>query len=373
MLVTTLYHLLLDRALPLAIAIFGFGVLIIVHECGHFLFAKLFGVGTPTFSIGMGPAIYQRQIGTTSFRLGALPIGGYVEVEGQDNGSSPEQISPTSFVSKPYWQKLLIMLGGILCNAFLAFLIFAGVFWRGMPTISIHKATITDIISSAPAAEAGIKIDDIIVGINDKLLTDHEQPMDRTAFGKLLSGNPGDTISLTIERDTHRIVKKVTLANHPKDPAKGFLGIVFSATDYSIERATPQSLLAAISSGFYMTINQGAMVVNALTSMVKQRSMEGVGGPVMIISQGLKNAKEGSIYFFLFLAFISINLALLNLLPLGIVDGGRILFITLEAIFRHSIPEAVHVFVNLLSLFLLAFLMIVLTYRDIIGIFFPKN
>lgn len=148
---------------------------------------------------------------------------------------------------------------------------------------------------------------------------------------------------------------------------------MFSASDYSIERSPSMPILKSIYQGLSLTITQGALVAQALTSMVKRHSMEGVGGPVSIISEGLKNAREGAVYFFMFLAFISVNLALLNLLPLGIVDGGRILFITLEAIFRRSIPEVIQITVNLISIFILVALMLILTYRDILGLIFHKH
>ena len=113
------------KLLPLAYALIGFGLLITVHECGHFFFCKLFGIRTPTFSIGMGPTLYQRNIGQTNFRLALVPIGGYVEIAGmaevgQGEQAHAEDAGPDSFSSKPFWQRFLVLIGGILFNSLFA-------------------------------------------------------------------------------------------------------------------------------------------------------------------------------------------------------------------------------------------------------------
>ena len=126
------------KLIPFVYALIGFGLLISIHELGHFIFCKIFKIHTPTFSIGMGPTIFQKQIGTTLFKLSAIPFGGYVEIAGMAEVGQGEQkhakdTSPNSFCNKSYWQKFLVLMGGIIFNLFFAYLTFSILLITGMP------------------------------------------------------------------------------------------------------------------------------------------------------------------------------------------------------------------------------------------------
>jgi regulator of sigma E protease len=350
---------ILGKILLISQTVIGFSALIVVHEGGHFLFAKLFGIPAPTFSIGMGPAIYKRQIGETQFQIAALPVGGYVEI---DLDNSPEGNS--SNIS--YWKKLIVMLAGILFNFILAWLIFSGAFWSGMPTIKINEVTISEVQKDSAAEKAGLIDGDKIIGLKEKSFSDFKQMTPRDLSQKI-SGKAGDSISLLIKRDSETITKSVTLAENPETD-RGLLGIMFAFSGYSQIKGEPLSILSSITTGFQMTIDQTLMIWQSMKAMFKNKSMKGAGGPLSILSQGFKQAKEGPLAIFLFFAMVSINLAVLNLLPLGILDGGRILVISIEAIIRRSLPDVFHIAMNVVSLVTFLSLTLLLTYRDLISI-----
>jgi regulator of sigma E protease len=149
------------KLLPLLYAVIGFGALIAIHECGHFLFCKLFGIHTPTFSIGFGPELYRKQIGKTNFRLAAIPLGGYVEIAGLAEVGQGEQehahiTGEESFDSKPWWQKFFVLSGGILCNLLFAYIVFSILFMVGSPRQQ-QAVMVAGIVKESAAELSGLK------------------------------------------------------------------------------------------------------------------------------------------------------------------------------------------------------------------------
>jgi regulator of sigma E protease len=164
------------KLLPLFYALVGFGLLITIHEVGHFLFCKLFKIHTPTFSIGMGTTLYQRQLGKTNFRLALIPIGGYVEIAGmaevgQGEQAHAEASGPGSFRSKPYWQRFLVLIGGILFNLIFAYGVFSSLYVVGMPIRKEVKLVVSKARVENTTVEDRLQVGDVLVGVNDTMLS----------------------------------------------------------------------------------------------------------------------------------------------------------------------------------------------------------
>lgn len=314
----------------------GIGFLIGFHELGHFLFCKAFNIHTPSFSIGFGPRIFSKKIGDTVFSLSAIPLGGYVEIAGAAEPGQGEQKDAhanddRSFTVKPFYQKLCVLLGGILFNFIFAYAAFIFLFTTGItqsPAFYPFNATSTiqHVSPDSAADKAGLKADDIILSING--IPTNQKGI--TAVEKIRTLADKDA-SLTIMRQQ----QEMTITAHITEKKSGIgeLGVVFTT-----QETTTSSLGQAVCEGIAFTNYQ----IRNLFAMVKHIFSKGdlsqTGGPIMIISQTMQGAKAGfKIYLFL-LALISINLAVLNLIPLPILDGGQILTYTVEAIFGRQIP-----------------------------------
>ncbi len=351
----------LHKGLLLALVFLGFGLLISIHECGHFLFAKLFGVATPTFSIGMGPVIFQKKFWDTHFCLSLLPVGGYVEIATKPEPNMPKLPYGSYFNDKVYWQKLLIMLGGIAFNIISAFLIYTAVFAYGKPTLQIKSLIINEIVPGTAAEKAGLQKDDIITHFNKQALSDIEN----FSLATFLPQNKNN-LSATVERNNKTIHITIHVPDAKQSPR---VGIQYSPHVFSVSEQK-LSFIESIKEAATTTKETMRSTFFAIKSMFASRSLKNAGGPVMIFSQSFKMAEQGLKALLLFLAFISINLALINFLPLGALDGGQIFFVTLEWIIRRELPDFFKLVINLFSLLLFVGIALYLTFFDILRVFF---
>lgn len=348
------------------IGCFGMGFLIGFHELGHFLFAKLFGVRTPSFSIGMGPKLLTKKIGDTEFSFSAIPLGGYVEIAGaaeigQGDQKEAHAKDSGSFTSKPYYQQLLILLGGIIFNLAFAYGAFILLFATGIPkTPLIQKPIISVIQPESPAEKHTLLIGDRIISINDETIEN-----DIYKIQSILQPLAQQEATVVIERDQTLIEKTIIIGEKKVNGTSiGFLGVEFEISD------TPaQSWGQAIKSGIALT---HAWIINTAKAFtqLKKNSSE-LAGPVMIIAMTTKAASAGLKILLFFLAIISINLAVLNLIPLPILDGGQILFYTIEAIIGRPLPGKVREYIHIATWIMFLLLFLVLTTKDIYRIASP--
>lgn len=370
------------KLIPLILAVVGFGLLIVVHELGHFLFAKAFGIHTPTFSIGFGPALFERKIGTTNFRIAKIPFGGYVEVAGLAEPGQGDQAhayatGEDSFAHKPYWQKFLVLMGGIIFNLLFAYITFAVLFMVGdssrEPAISVVQ-----IVKDSAADKFGLKAGDHLVAINQiNALDESGKPKNldhiQDLFLEEIKNNPNKEITIKVLRKADETDPQGTWAEQElhiilgekkvEEATIGTLGAFFSAPIQKLP------FFAAIKRSITHTNQWIYNIVHGLKSMFTQRSLKGAGGPVMIVAQTFKFAQSGLLPLLVFLAIMSINLAVFNLLPLGITDGGNLLFATIEAIIRRPTPEFIRIGVNLISIALFGLLFLYLTFQDVAQLF----
>jgi regulator of sigma E protease len=359
------------KLLPMITGIIGFGSIIAIHESGHFLFCKLFGIHTPTFSIGFGPEIIKKRLGTTDFRLALIPLGGYVEMAGnaevgQGNQEFAHATGDTSYESKSFWQKFLVGIGGILFNFIFAYIVFCALFVIG--TSDKQAIIISSIVQDSAAEKAGLKAGDAIIAVNQKPLTT-ENGLIENATEALLStieANPNQVITLTILENDNITERKipVALGSKLKDGAPcGSLGT-------GLRTPLPKlPFFQAIKAGIAYTNQNIELTITSIRRIFSQGSLQGVGGPLMILSATTSSAQHGIVPLFIFLGLMSINLALLNLLPIGALDGGQLLFVTIEAIIRRKLPLFIKNTINIASWLFFIGLAIVLSYRDITHLF----
>ena len=348
----------------------GIGFLIGFHELGHFIFCKLFKIHTPSFSIGFGPRLIQKKIGDTIFTLSAIPFGGYVEIAGAAEVGQGEQKEAGrkdkhSFSTKPYYQKMLVMAGGILFNLIFAYVALVVLFATGIPKSPLlypkNATTVIRAITPDSAAEqAHLQPQDKIIAINNQPVNnDHTELLNQL---EPLANKPA---VIQIERNGQLFDANITLGSRETGGKTiGTLGVEFDLMDLP-----PRPIGQAISEGFDVTKQLVSHTFFAFKSLFTRRTMSGVGGPLMVIQQTIKGAEKGIKIFFLLLAFISVNLAVLNVIPLPIMDGGQALFYTIEAIIRRPLPEQVRLYIHYACWIGIVILAIYLTISDIGNIF----
>ncbi|MBQ7036963.1 MAG: RIP metalloprotease RseP [Clostridia bacterium] len=336
--------------MTILLGIFIFGMLIFVHELGHFLVARAFHVRVHAFSIGMGPAIFKKTKGEVEYSLRLLPIGGYVKLEGEDTESD----DPNAFCRKKPFERLCVLLAGGVMNIITGFLIFLILF----SSVSAIRVPVVDsVVENTPAASAGIMAGDRIIRINNKSI--HIQNDVSLAMLK----NGAKELEITVLRNGEKITKNLT----PKsDDASGSYIIGFYS---KMQEMTPG---LAIKTAFYNTAFSAEVVYYSvgqmLTGGVKLKDMS---GPVGIVDEMNNVAKSEMpvLNMLNFMAMIAVNLGIMNLLPIPALDGGRIFFILFEMIRRKPIKPEHEGLVHFIGLALLLLLMVVITFSDITKLF----
>lgn len=338
--------------LYILIAILAFGFLIFIHELGHFLFAKKFGVAVNEFSIGMGPKIFSK-IGKdgVTYSIGILPIGGYVAMEGEDEESE----NPNAFNKKSAWQRFIIVLAGAVMNLLVGVIIITIL-------VSSHSVfgstTVSGFADGAKSNQTGLQIGDDIIKIkNSRVHTSSELSYE-------IMRNGYEPISVTVIRNGERI----TLQN-VQFPQTVSQGVVFGAPDFSI---TPveKSFSSVVVNSFYTCKSTIKMIWESLIDLLRGRyGMEAVSGPVGVTGAITDAAKTGAYSLFYLIAVIAMNLGVFNLLPIPALDGGTLLLLLIEMIFKKKLPERVENAIKTAGLALFMLLFVLITFKDIIYLF----
>ncbi|HMI47513.1 MAG TPA: M50 family metallopeptidase [Gemmatimonadaceae bacterium] len=333
-----------------------FGLVVFVHELGHFIAAKLTGVYAPRFSIGFGPALIKKRFGETEYVLAALPLGGYVRMasredeatafleggsensatkaENPKDGYDPNAMIPFGpkpipesrwFESKPLIARLFIMLAGVTMNALLAYFIYVGLLLHsGMPTPVPIAAAVT---AGKPAEAAGIQVGDSIATLNGRPLTSWETLLDT------IGASAGRQLELGVVRKGQTLDIRVTPAAEnvvdPRTGTKQSLGRIGMAAS---EGFTPISVGQAFGAAWGITIDNGSRIFGALNGLAHGVGVSDLGGPIAIAQVSVQAARGGIETLLLLVALISINVAVFNLLPIPILDGGQILLNIAETI-----------------------------------------
>lgn len=350
-------------------AVVVLGILIFVHELGHFLFCKILGVGVEKFSLGFGPKVVGFRRGETEYLLSALPLGGYVKMFGENGaeGEIPEEEKHRTFMGKSPFKRILIVVAGPLFNLIFAWLVLIAVYLLGVPTLTTK---IGEVLKDRPAARAGLQKGDVVSAINGTPLSRWDDLSSTIAESKgkpltllVKRGEKVLTVSLTPELST----KKNMFGEVTSTPMAG----IVAAGEVITERFGP---LDAVVKGSVQTVTLIDLTIVSLAKMVERVvPLDSIGGPIMIAKMAGEQATAGGVSFLAFMALLSINLGVLNLLPIPVLDGGHLMFYTMEMIFRRPVSMRAREVAQQVGLVLLISLMVLAFYNDVLRYFLKQG
>lgn len=329
-------------------AILIFCVLIFVHEFGHFIAAKACGVKVNEFSIGMGPAFFKKQKGETLYSLRIFPIGGFCAMEGEDEDSNDER----AFNRKPAWQRAVVLAAGAFMNLLTAVILMIIIaFWSGQAT-----TVVDEVLDDSPAYEAGLQSGDEIVAVNDSRINDWNDIL--AAIG----GSKADSVELTVERNGRNI--SVTSAIECDEEA--------GRSKVGIKPVVRHNIIESIGTGIKNTGNMTVMMYDIIKELITGGvSAKELSGPVGIVYAVNDTAKAGIIYVVYLSALLSLNLAIMNMLPFPALDGGRLLFLLIRKITGKRVTDEMEGKIHFIGIVLLMALMVYVTWNDIVKFIVP--
>jgi len=323
---------IIQGAITIALFIFILGSLVVIHEVGHFIMARVFGIRVLEFGVGFPPrARVLRAKGETLYTLNWLPIGGFVRLDGEDGDSD----DPRSFAVQRLWKKLVVLVAGVVMNLLLAFVIFFGIAWLATPQGGL---TFTEVQAGSPAEAAGLVAGDTILAIDGETFDLFPSPdAGRAAIGAL-KDKAGETVTLTV-KSADGAVREVEVTLRPLEVAedKGALGIRGARLTFTGEYQG-RDVVSAIAAGIAWTVAAFTLILNGLADLLASiisnpSQAPPVSGPVGIAVQvGDVFWQLGPIFTLYLAALLSANLALVNILPFPPLDGGRMLVLVLKAV-----------------------------------------
>lgn len=340
------------------------GILIFVHEVGHFMVAKALGVKVLKFSLGFGPKVLGRRYGETEYLISAFPLGGYVKMLGEDlEEELSEEEKMRSYNYQPVWKRAAIVFFGPLFNLLFACLVFFFIFTQGVPHL---LPVIGEVMPGSPAERAGLQKGDRIVKIDGEAISRWDE------MTAVIHGRPDMELVVSYERggdvlSAHVSPERKTVKDvFGQDKEVGLIGIT-PAGDTGVRE---ESLSGAVVVAFQKTWQVTVLTLMAIVKLIQRIiPADTIGGPILIFQMAGQQASQGAMSFFSFMAIISINLAVLNLLPIPILDGGHLLFLGIEAVRKKPLSERVVMVAQRIGLVLLLTLMAFAFYNDIVRLF----
>lgn len=344
------------------------GILIFVHELGHFLVAKMFGVKVLTFSLGFGRKVVGKKWGDTEYLISVFPLGGYVKMFGEQ--PDDEEIDPAerhrSFSHKPVWQRFGIVVAGPLFNLLFAILIFFLMFsLAGLPE-PVDTTRIGQVAPGSAAQRAGLKAGDLILGIDGHKTSSWRQ------VSKLIKESGGKEVQLRVKRRGAQLnIRAVPAMEQVKNlfgeevGRRYMLGI--SRSNQVVYRKT--SLGEAARASLIQTWNLIYLTILGIVKIIERVvPASELGGPIRIAQIAGAELAVGWLNFAYFMGLLSVNLGILNLLPIPVLDGGHLMFLTIEGVRRRPLSERTMEMSQKVGIFLLSSLMIFVFYNDILRI-----
>jgi len=344
-------------------AVIALGILIVFHELGHFLVAKKTGVGVLTFSVGFGPKIFGKKVGETEYLVSAFPLGGYVKMVGEDPEQEVQEIDrEKSFSNQGLVKRFAIVAAGPVFNFILAVLIFTCIFvFFGMPVLTTQ---IGGVEPNSPAAQAGVKKGDRILAIDTRPIEKWEE------LSRQIKESGGKTLVLHLERDGSKMdvtIQPIEREGRTVFGEKTTFWVVGIASAVGIQKSNPWM---GVWQGFYKTGEYSVLTFVALYKMVTGSiSPKNLGGPLLIAQLAGEQARQGLWSFLFFVAILSVNLGVLNLLPIPILDGGHLFFFLLEWTRGRPVELKYRERAQQVGVFVLILIMIYAFYNDIARFF----
>jgi len=362
--------------MPILITIIAFllvlSVLVLIHEFGHFITAKRLGIKVEEFGFGFPPRVFFKKIGETIYSINLLPIGGFVKLYGEDSaggGSIKHSVNgepgtinlKRAFFARPIWQRGLIVLAGVIMNFVLAVVLISYLFSARGVALPTENVRIVEVTANSPAQNAGLQKGDEILLANDKKLKDTRE------FISLTKGNLGQEISLKIKRGTDEFDLTVTPRKvYPK--GEGPLGVAISSVEikkYPWYTAPFYGTLEAFKFSWMILSGLGQMVYDGI---IKGQKPAGVAGPIGVAEltgQAVSYGLDATLWF---VALLSLNLAVVNVLPIPALDGGRLFFIGIELVTRRKVSPRYEAMAHVVGLAVLLGLILVITFFDLVRV-----
>jgi len=349
-------------------------VLVVSHEFGHFIVAKKAGIRVDEFSFGFPPKLFGKKVGETTYNFNALPFGGYVKIFGEspDEESMNGPDSARSFINKPRYIQAAVLLAGVVMNFLIAWLIIVGLYAGGTNLIlddtlppkfmTNTHITIAAVSKGSPADLAGLQAGDIITKVSYQNSPSTLSSYTTEAFTSFVRASNGTPLEFDVTRNQKPMIIDVTPTN-----TTGHY-IVGVAPD--LEGHIKLPFFNAIIEGFHSSVILVKETLQGLFGLIAgKESLNDVSGPVGLVSVVGVAVKLGADYLLFFIALISLNLAVINLVPFPALDGGRLLFLLIEKIKGSRIKPEIANLINNIGFGLLMILMLVITYHDIIKLF----
>lgn len=351
-------------------------VLILVHELGHFLAAKYYDMRVDEFGIGFPPKLFGLKKGETEYTLNALPIGGFVKILGEDLAEATTvEEQQKSFAAKNRWAQAVVLVAGVAMNVLLAFFLFVVIYLVGVPSaVSEAEATsaarlvVTEVLADSPAATAELPAGATVTALQSDGSSLSE--LSPSAFANFASTHAGKPLQLTYQLGGEEMVVDLTTATNviADDPTRPAIGTALSLVEtksWPLGQAIIKAGETTVNSLIAIVVGVSQLIASAFTLSA---DLSQVVGPVGIVGLVDEAANFGLISLLSFTAFISLNLAIINLLPIPALDGGRLVFVAIEAVVRRPINPVWMMRVNFAGFTFLILLMVAVTYNDILRI-----
>ena len=332
-------------------AVFVFGVIVMIHELGHFLTAKACGMRVDEFAIGIGPNVIQKQKGETLYSIRLLPLGGFNKIAGMDPS---EDVGERGFNNKPVWQRFTVIAAGATFNFLLAIVIYFCIFAFHGTTVPSNEPVIGDTFAGNPAAEAGIQQGDRILTINGQSIQEWKD------ITQSLQGHSNHVVSVTLDRKGE-IISTTVIPRESGDRAVIGINPVMDVKQYGIGE-----------SAVYAVTHTGSTIMEMLQGLwniVTGHSKGDVAGPIGVAQMAGQVAQHGFISLLLFTALLSLNLGVINLLPIPVLDGGHLVLLILEGITGRKLPEKALQYIQMTGVGLLLLVFVYSTFQDILRLF----
>ncbi|MEG6585921.1 RIP metalloprotease RseP [Dendrosporobacter sp. 1207_IL3150] len=336
-------------SITLIATIFVFGLLIFVHELGHFITAKLVGMRVEEFAIGFGPKLFSYRHGETLYSLRIIPLGGFNKISGMD---PDEEQDDKSFSSKPVWARMLVIVAGSAMNFILPIILFFFVFiGAGIDTPS-NQPIIGNVFPDRPAAQAGLVSGDRIISVNNTAINSWQ---DFVAVVQISAGK-----QINIKYENNGTIKNTAII--PEYDSKADRGII--GVTPKIDKYQP-GIVESIGLSFKQTYTVTSSMVAGIYQMITGKVSAELAGPIGVAQMAGEVAQLGLIPLLQFAAFLSINLGLINLLPVPVLDGGHLVTLAIEGIRGRSLSRNKMQFIQMVGFALLMILLIITTFKDV--------
>ena len=338
--------------MSIVLAIVGLGLLIVLHEGGHFVVARLCGMRVERFSIGFGPTLIGFKRGDTTFQIAPIPLGGFVQITGLNPAEEFDRSDPRVYPNRPRWMRLATILAGPAANYLTALvLVFVMLMAYGMPS---KTQRIIEPVAGRPAAAAGLQAGDVLVEANG-------QPVNADRpISEVIKAGQGAPVSIKVLRDG----KEMTFVVTPDKPNGVYqVGIQIGP----IDERTPVGFGTAMKEAVVYPYYQSVGILVGLYDMVRGKVHADLSGPIGITKQIAKAADRGAVDFLMMLSLLSVYLGLFNLLPFPALDGGRALFLGIESVTRKRVNPRIEAAVHTAGFVLLLGVLVIVSVKDIIG------